>query len=140
MNTDELKKQIIEEFSLFEDWMDRYDYLIEEGRKLDALDERYKTPEFLIKGCQSQVWLIAEKQGDKIIFKGDSDAIITRGMIALLIRVYSGQPLTEVENADIAFLDEIGLKDQLSPTRSNGLLSMVSQMKAYAKMFQSDKK
>jgi len=139
MNADDIKKQIIEEFSLFDDWMDRYDYLIEEGKKTGDLDIRYKASEFLIKGCQSQVWLIAEKQGDNIIFRGDSDAIITRGMISLLIRVYSGQPIDVVINADIAFLDEIGLKEQLSPTRSNGLHSMVEQMRTYACIFKNSK-
>jgi len=135
MKAEEVKNQVIEEFSLFDDWMDRYDYLIEEGKKLIDLEIQYKTNEFLIKGCQSQVWLVAEKKDNTIIFKGDSDAIITKGMIALLIRVYSGRLIEEVVNADISFLDKIGLKEQLSPTRSNGLHSMVEQMRVYARMF-----
>jgi len=139
MNPEDIKKQIIEEFSLFEDWMDRYDYLIEEGKKVASLEEKYKVPEFLIKGCQSQVWLIAEKINERIYFKADSDAIITKGLIALLVRVFSGQLTEDIKNADITFLDDIGLKDQLSPTRSNGLHSMVAQMKAYANMFSSNK-
>jgi len=137
MSIEERKQQIIEEFNVFDDWMDRYDYLIEEGKKLKPLDNQYKTDEFLIKGCQSRVWLVAQLNKDgKIEFQADSDAIITKGMIALLIRVYSNQKPDEVAKADIAFLDQIGLKDQLSPTRSNGLLSMVSQMRFYASAFE----
>ncbi len=133
MSIEEIKKQVIEEFKLFDDWMDRYDYLIEQGKSLPPLDPKYKTDENLIKGCQSRVWLIARKSEDgKIIFEADSDAIITKGLIALLIRVFSNQPPEEVQKADISFLDEIGLKEQLSPTRSNGLMSMVKQMKYYA--------
>lgn len=136
MSIEEIKNQIISEFSIFDDWMDRYDYLIEEGKKLAPLDEKYKTDEFLIKGCQSRVWLVARlNEEGKIEFQADSDAIITRGMIALLVRVYSNQKPEDVRNADIEFLDKIGLKDQLSPSRSNGLLSMVNQMRFYASAF-----
>jgi cysteine desulfuration protein SufE len=138
MTVDEIKEQIIEEFSLFDDWMDRYDYLIEQGKELQPIDEKYKTDDYLIKGCQSQVWLHAFlNEENKVVFKADSDAIITKGMIALLIRVFSDQEPEAIEKADISFLDKIGLREQLSPTRSNGLHSMVKQMKYYAIAFNS---
>jgi len=136
MTIDTIKKEIIDEFEMFDDWMDRYDYLIEQGKELQGLDEKYKTDENLIKGCQSSVWLRAFLVDDnKIVFEADSDAIITKGMIALLIRVFSNQSPAEIEKSDIQFLDEIGLKEQLSPTRSNGLMSMVKKMKFYAIAF-----
>jgi cysteine desulfuration protein SufE len=138
MTVDEIKEQIIEEFSLFDDWMDRYDYLIEQGKELQPIDEKYKTDDYLIKGCQSQVWLHASlNEENKVVFKADSDAIITKGMIALLIRVFSNQEPDAIEKADITFLDKIGLREQLSPTRSNGLHSMIKQMKYYAIAFKS---
>lgn len=138
MTIDTIKKEIIDEFAMFDDWMDRYDYLIEQGKELSALDEKYKTDDNLIKGCQSSVWLRAFLVDDKnIVFEADSDAIITKGMIALLIRVFSNQSPAEIEKSDILFLDEIGLKEQLSPTRSNGLMSMVKKMKFYAIAFNS---
>lgn len=133
MSIEAIKQEIIDEFMLFDDWMDRYDYLIEQGKNLKPLSPEHKKEENLIKGCQSKVWLHAflNEKGN-IIFKAESDAVITKGMIALLIRVFSDQRTVEVEKADIDFLNEIGLKEQLSPTRSNGLHSMVKQMKYYA--------
>ena len=133
LTIEEIKNQVVEEFNLFDDWMDRYDYLIDQGKKLTPLGSEFKNDDYIIKGCQSQVWLNAYLNGNgKIIFEADSDAIITKGMIALLIRVFSNQDPEEVEKADILFLDRIGLKEQLSPTRSNGLMSMIRQMKYYA--------
>jgi cysteine desulfuration protein SufE len=139
MNIEEKKDQIIQEFGVFDDWMDKYDYLIEQGKELKGIVERYKTDEFLIRGCQSQVWLYAYEKDGRIIFEADSDAIITRGMIALLIRVFSDQKAADILNSDIAFLDQIGLREQLSPTRSNGLMSMLKQMKSYARAFHQNK-
>ncbi len=133
MNLEDIKKEIISEFNMFDDWMDRYDYLIEQGKSLEQLPQEYKTDKYLIKGCQSQVWLGAKLNDDGlVIFKADSDAIITKGMVALLIRVFSNQKPEDIQDSDISFLDQIGLKEQLSPTRSNGLMSMVKQMKLYA--------
>ena len=138
MSIEQIKQDIIDEFNLFDDWMDRYDYLIDQGKNLAPLDGKYKNDEYLIKGCQSQVWLHAYLNEDgNVVFEADSDAIITKGMIALLIRVFSDQKPKDIEKADIDFLDKIGLKEQLSPTRSNGLMSMVKQMKFYAIAFQS---
>lgn len=128
----ETEAEIIEEFSLFDDWMDKYEYIIELGKSLPLIDEAYKNEEHLIKGCQSRVWIHAEAQDDRVIFTADSDAIITKGIVALLIRVLSGQKASEVADADLRFIDTIGLKEHLTPTRSNGLLSMVKQMKAFA--------
>ena len=128
----ETEAEIIEEFSLFDDWMDKYEYIIELGKSLPLIDEAYKNEEHLIKGCQSRVWIHAEAQDDRVVFTADSDAIITKGIVALLIRVLSGQKASEVADADLRFIDTIGLKEHLTPTRSNGLLSMVKQMKAFA--------
>ena len=129
---EEIKEQIIEEFSIFDDWMDKYDYLIEQGKSLNSLPEEHKTKGNLIEGCQSNVWLRGYLKGDKLMFEADSDAIITKGLIALLIRVFSNQSPGDIEKADTKFIDKIGLKEQLSPTRSNGLMSMIKQMKLYA--------
>lgn len=137
MSIEDIKEEIISEFNMFDDWMDRYDYLIEQGKDLEPLDEKYKTKENLIKGCQSQVWLNAYVENGLLYFKADSDAIITKGMIALLVRAFSGHKPEEIQEADISFLDKIGLKEQLSPTRSNGLMSMVKQMKLYAIAYQA---
>lgn len=123
--------EIIEEFSIFDDWMDRYSYLIDIGKELDVLAEDKKNDQVLIKGCQSKVWLSAELKNGKVIFKADSDAIITRGIVALLIRIMSGLEPNEIMNANLYFIDKIGLQENLSPTRSNGLVSMVKQMKMY---------
>ena len=126
---------IIKEFELFDDWLDRYEYLIELSKDLDALDPKYKTNEYLIAGCQSRVWLIAEMRGDTVAYHAETDAIITKGIISLLIRVLSGQKPEDIVQADLYFIDRIGLRQNLSPTRSNGLLSMVKQMKLYALAF-----
>ncbi len=123
---------IIEEFSLFDDWMEKYEYLIELGRSLPLIDEEYKTDEYKINGCQSQVWLHADRVNGHVVFTADSDALITKGLIALLVRVFSGQAPDDIAKADLAFLDEIGMREHLSPTRKNGLSEMVNQMKRYA--------
>ena len=134
---EEAQDQIIEEFSLYEDWMDKYNYLIELSKELNTIDPPYKTEEYVIKGCQSKVWLHAELKDGKIFYTADSDAIITKGIIALLIKVLSGREPAEIANADLYFIDEIGLKENLSPTRSNGLVSMLKQMKLYAIAYQT---
>ena len=127
-----IQDEIIEEFNFFSDWVDRYEYIIDLGKNLPLIDDKFKTPEYLIKGCQSQVWLNADVQRDgKILFTADSDAVITKGIIALLIRVMSRQHAQDIANADLYFIDRIGLKEHLSPTRANGLVSMVKQMKLY---------
>ncbi len=131
----EAEQKIISEFSLFEDWMDRYNYIIELGKSLPAIDEKYKTDQYLISGCQSKVWLYAEFISEKVYFTADSDAIITKGIVNLLIRVLSGQKPQDIIDAPLAYIDEIGLKEHLSPTRSNGLVSMIKQMKMYAMVF-----
>lgn len=128
----ERERAIVEEFSLFDDWMGRYEYLIDQGKSLPRIDERYKDEAHKIHGCQSQVWVHAELDEGLMNYTGDSDAMITRGLVAILVRVLSGQPPEAVATADLAFLDEIGLKEHLSPTRKNGLSGMVRQMKLYA--------
>jgi len=135
MTLQERQDEIIEEFSIFDDWMDKYNYLIELSKDLPEIDPKYKTNEYLIEGCQSKVWLYAEMDGDKVKFTADSDAIITKGIAALLVRVLSGLEPKEIMNADLYFIDKIGLQQNLSPTRSNGLLAMVKQMKLYAMAF-----
>ena len=133
MNTiPEIEQQIIEEFSKFDEWLDRYNYLIELGRECPAINENEKTEANLIKGCQSRVWLSTEFIDGKVIFKADSDAVITKGIASLLIRVLSKQTPCDILSADLTFLDTIGLRTHLSPTRSNGLTSMIKQMKLYA--------
>ncbi len=129
---DPIQEQIIEEFELFDEWLDKYNYLIELSSDLDPLPDSSKTPEHLIEGCQSRVWIDAELRGDKIHFSADSDAIITKGIIALLIKVMSGRTPQKAAKMELYFIDEIGLSENLSPTRSNGLLSMIKQMRAYA--------
>lgn len=133
----ELQDQIIEEFSVFDDWMDKYSLLIEMGNDLPPLDIQYKTPNNLIEGCQSRVWLHADYKDGKVYFQGDSDAVIVKGIISLLIRVLSEHTPDEILSTDLYFIDEIGLKDHLSPTRSNGLVSMLKQMKLYALAFKT---
>ena len=130
---------IIQEFEIFDDWLDRYEYLIELSNDLEPLDAKYKTNEYLILGCQSRVWLVAEMQDDRVIYRAETDAIITKGIISLLIRVLSGRKPEEIINSDLYFIEKIGLRQNLSPTRSNGLLSMVKQMKLYALAFNSIK-
>jgi len=140
MNIEEIQKEIVEEFSVFDDWMDKYNYLIELGRNLDILDEKLKKKDYVIEGCQSKVWLYPELLDGKLYFKADSDAIITLGIVALLIKVVSGRTPEEIMNSDLFFIDQIGLKQNLSPTRSNGLLAMVKQMKLYAIAFDAKQK
>ena len=130
---------IVKEFEIFDDWLDRYEYLIELSKDLEPLDPKYKVNEYLINGCQSRVWLTAEMQDDVVVYRAETDAIITKGIISLLIRVLSGQKPEDIVQADLYFIDKIGLRQNLSPTRSNGLLSMVKQMKMYALAFQTVK-
>ena len=137
MTVDQVQDSIIEEFSVSDDWMDKYDILIEMGEDLPAIDTRHKVKDHLIEGCQSKVWLYPEYDGSVIKFTADSDAIITKGIVALLIRVLSGRTPEEIINADLFFIDRIGLRQNLSPTRSNGLLAMVRQMKLYAMAFKA---
>ncbi len=132
MTIQQIQNQLVEDFSFFDDWTQRYEYLIELGKSLPLIDPQYKTPERLIKGCQSQVWLYAESKEGKLYFTADSDAIITKGIVALLVRVYSGHTPEEILAAKTDFIDQIGLKEHLSPTRANGLVSMLEQMKRYA--------
>src|SRR5690606_2644528 len=134
----EIQEEIVDEFALFDDWMQRYEYIIELGKSLPLIEEKYKVEENLIRGCQSQVWLHAEKQGENIVFTADSDAILTKGIIAVLIRTFSNQKAVDVMNADTSFIDEIGLKEHLSPTRANGLVSMLKQIKLYAIALQAN--
>ena len=136
MTIKEIQEEIVEEFSVFDDWMEKYNYLIELGKELPAIDPKYKTDDYLIEGCTSRVWLHAALDDEeKMVLTADSDAIITRGIVALLIRVFSGHTPEEVKDADTAFLDRIGLKEHLSPTRANGLASMIKQIKMYALAF-----
>ncbi len=132
MTIKEIQEEIIDEFSFFEDWMERYEYIIELGKSLPLIDEQYKLNENLIKGCQSKVWLFSELKNSKLIFTADSDAILTKGMVALLLRVFSHQKPQDVLDASTNFIDKIGLKEHLSPTRANGLVSMIKQIKLYA--------
>ncbi|HVG40636.1 MAG TPA: SufE family protein [Chitinophagaceae bacterium] len=129
---EEIEKEIVEEFSLFDNWDDKYEYLIDLGKKLPPLKEEFKKDENKVRGCQSSVWLVADEEGDKVIYKADSDAVIVKGLISMLIRVLSGQPVDEVVGARLDFIKDIGMMSHLAQTRSNGLLSMVKQMKNYA--------
>ena len=137
MTIKEIQDSIVEEFSMFDDWMDRYAMLIEMGKDCPIIDAQYRNDNYLINGCQSRVWLHAKMEDGKVYFSADSDAVITKGIINLLIKVLSGQKPKDIIGADMSFLDEIGLKEHLSPTRSNGLLSMVKQMMLYAEVFNS---
>lgn len=137
MTIDEIGEEIIEEFSMFDDWMDKYNYLIELGRDLEIIEDNKRDPQHLISGCQSRVWLSAEYQDGLVHFKADSDAVITKGIVNLLIRAMSGQSPDEIINSKLSFLEVIGLKEHLSPTRANGLNSMVKQMKLYALAFKA---
>lgn len=132
MTINEIQDEVIEEFADFDDWMDKYQMLIDLGNDLGTLDEKYKTEQNLIDGCQSRVWLQCDYVDGKLVFSAESDAMIVKGIIALLIRVISGHTPEEIRDADLYFIEKIGLKDHLSPTRSNGLLAMVKQIKAYA--------
>lgn len=132
MTIKEIQEEIIDEFSMFDDWMERYEYIIELGKALPIIAAQHKLDENLIKGCQSKVWLYSELDADKIKFTADSDAILTKGIVALLLRVFSEQKPADILTAETTFIDEIGLKEHLSPTRANGLVSMVKQIKMYA--------
>ncbi len=132
MNMNEIQEEIIAEFEVFEDWLDKYNYLIELSNDLPIMDPKYKTSEYLINGCQSKVWLRADLVDGNVRFTADSDAIITKGIVSLLIRALSDRDPAEIMDTDLVFIDRIGLRENLSPTRSNGLLSMVKQMKLYA--------
>ena len=140
MTIKEIQEELVDEFSMFDDWMDRYEYMIELGKSLPMIDAQYKKDENLIKGCQSKVWLHAELDDDKIIYTADSDAIITKGIVSILIRTFTNQSPVEILNADTNFIDEIGLKEHLSPTRANGLVSMIKQIKLYAVAYQTQLK
>ena len=133
----QIQKEIIEEFSLFDDWTQRYEYMIDLGKSLPLIDEKYKNDKFVIKGCQSKVWVNAELENKVIKFTADSDAIITKGIIAILIRVFSNQSPIDIIKANTDFIDQLGLKEHLSPTRANGLASMIKQIKIYALAFQT---
>jgi cysteine desulfuration protein SufE len=137
MTINEIQDQIIDDFSAFDDWMDKYQMIIEMGNSLEPLDEKYKTPQNLIEGCQSRVWLQADfdEQTNLIHFTGDSDAVIVKGLVSLVIQVLSDHTPDEILNADLYFIEQIGLKENLSPTRSNGFLSMIKQMRIYALAF-----
>jgi cysteine desulfuration protein SufE len=137
MTIKEIQEEIVDEFLMFDDWMERYEYIIELGKSIPLIKENYKTDDNAIKGCQSKVWLFSEQKNDKIIFTADSDAILTKGIIALLLRVFSNHTPQEILDADTSFIDEIGLKEHLSPTRANGLVSMIKQLKLYAVAYQS---
>lgn len=132
MTIDEIQQEIVEEFSGFEDWMDKYAYLIEIGNEMTPIDSKYKVESNLIRGCQSRVWLHQEFTDGKIVFEAESDALIVKGLVALLLRIYSDRTPKEILESEPRFIDEIGLRQHLSPTRSNGLLAMVKQMKLYA--------
>lgn len=133
----EIQEEIVDEFSMFDDWMERYEYIIELGKSLPLINEEYKTEDNIIKGCQSKVWVNGEENNGKIVFTADSDAILTKGIIAILIRVFSNQTPQAILEANTDFIDEIGLKEHLSPTRANGLVSMIKKIKMYALAFQA---
>lgn len=137
MTISEIQDQIIEEFSLFDNWTDKYEYIIELGKKLPALSEEHKTEDNKIKGCQSNVWLVADLNEGRLYFNADSDAVIVKGLVSMLIRVLSGHTPEQIVNSDLYFIDKIGMTQHLAQTRSNGLLSMVKQMKFYALAYQA---
>ena len=137
MTIKEIQEEIVDEFSMFDDWMQRYEYIIDLGKNLPIIKEEFKTEENTIKGCQSKVWLQGEMKNEEIVFTADSDAILTKGIIAILIRTFSNQKPTAILEADTHFIDEIGLKEHLSATRANGLVSMIKQIKMYALAFNS---
>ena len=137
MQIEEIQEEIVSEFSMFDDWMQRYEYMIELGKSLPKIEEQYKTDEHLIKGCQSKVWVHADLEEGNVVFTADSDAIITKGIIAILIRAFSNQKPADILAAGTDFIDEIGLKEHLSPTRANGLVSMIKQLKMYALAYEA---
>ena len=137
MTIEDIQNDIVEEFSMFDDWEERYQYMIDLGKTLPLIEEKYKNEDHIIKGCQSKVWVHADMDDDKVNFTADSDAIITKGIIAILIRVFSNQHPKDIIDANTDFIDEIGLKEHLSPTRANGLVSMIKQLKMYAIAYQT---
>ena len=137
MSIQEIQEEVIEEFGMFEDWMQRYEHMIDLGKSLPLIADEFKTEDNIIKGCQSKVWVHAELNNDQLEFTADSDAIITKGIIAILIRVFSNQHPKDILAAETDFIDQIGLKEHLSPTRANGLVSMIKQIKMYAIAFQT---
>ncbi|MEM1002748.1 MAG: SufE family protein [Bacteroidota bacterium] len=137
MTIEDIKADIIDEFAMFDNWEDRYQYMIDLGKTLPLIDTKFKTEDHIIKGCQSKVWVHADMKDEKVEFTADSDAIITKGIIAILIRVFSNQHPTDIIEADTDFIDKIGLKEHLSPTRANGLVSMIKQLKMYAIAYQT---
>ena len=137
MTIKEIQEEIVDEFSMFDDWMQRYEYIIDLGKNLPLIKEEFKIDENLIKGCQSKVWVHGEQNEDKIVFTSDSDAILTKGIIAILIRAFSNQKAADILEANTDFIDKIGLKEHLSPTRANGLVSMIKKIKMYALAFQA---
>jgi cysteine desulfuration protein SufE len=137
MTIKEIQNDIVEEFSMFDDWMQRYEYMIELGKSLPLIDDKFRTEDNIIKGCQSKVWVHAELKDDKLLFTADSEAIITKGIIAILIRAFNDQKPKDIIEADTQFIDDIGLKEHLSPTRANGLVSMIKQLKLYAVAYQT---
>lgn len=137
MTINQIQDNIVEDFNQFDDWMDKYALLIDLGNSLQPIDEKYKVPQNIIEGCQSRVWLTAEMKEGKIEFQGESDAILVKGIVALLLQVFSGRTPDEIVNADLYFVEKIGLREHLSPTRSNGLLAMIKQIKLYAIAFKS---
>ena len=128
----EMEEEIVSEFTVFDEWLDKYEYLIELGKELESINESDKTDDNLIRGCQSRVWLVCRSSGGRLWFAADSDAVITKGIISLLLKVYNGQKYDDIIASDFSFIERIGLKENLSPTRANGLLSMIKQIKAYA--------
>ncbi len=140
MTIKEIQEEIIDEFSMFDDWMERYEYIIELGKSLPIINDDFKLEENLIKGCQSKVWLYSELENDTIKYTADSDAILTKGIVALLLRVFSEQKPKDILAAETGFIDDIGLKEHLSPTRANGLTSMIKQIKMYAIAYQTQLK
>lgn len=137
MKIKDIQEEIVDEFAMFEDWMQRYEYMIDLGKALPLIDAEFKTNDNIIKGCQSKVWVHAELEKDKLVFTADSDAIITKGIIAILIRAFSNQRPQDIIDANTDFIDKIGLKEHLSPTRANGLVSMIKQLKLYAVAYQT---
>ncbi|WP_353078628.1 SufE family protein [Flavobacterium sp.] len=137
MNIKEIQNEIVSEFSMFDDWMERYEYIIELGKGLPIIEEQFKTEDNIIKGCQSKVWVHAEEKDGKVVFSADSDAILTKGIIAILIRAFSNQTPAAILEANTDFVDEIGLKEHLSATRANGLVSMIKKIKMYALAFEA---
>jgi cysteine desulfuration protein SufE len=135
MGVNEIEKELVEDFGLFEDWSDKYEYIIALGKELSEMKKEDKVEDNLVRGCQSQVWLIAKEKNGNVFFEADSDAIISKGICALLVKVFNGQPALEIVKNNLSFIDEIGLKEHLSPNRSNGLVAMVTKIKAYALVY-----